>query len=279
MLGDSHAPPGPGRDPAPAPAAPRRRRTWFVVLLLVVVAAIAAVLVFRGSSPGKRAITQADVNKTVKAAVDKAVAGIESAPPHAAEVYRTILPSLVVITTDNQADSEKLGAGVVVNQQGAILTANHVVDGAGSITVTFADGTKSRADVATAQPDNDIAVLQAEQLPSVIVPAVLAGGPQVGDDAFAVGHPLGLVQSLSAGVISGLDRSLPVADGRTLKGLIQFDAAVNPGNSGGPLLNRQGQVIGIVTALANPSKQDFFTGIGFAVPIATAGGAAGGPPQ
>jgi S1-C subfamily serine protease len=80
-------------------------------------------------------------------------------------------------------------------------------------------------------------------------------------------------------VISGLGRSIPLEKGGTLTGLIQFDAAVNPGNSGGPLLNRNGQVIGIVTALADPSKNGYFIGIGFAVPIATAGGAAGAPPQ
>ena len=96
-------------------------------------------------------------------------------------------------------------------------------------------------------------------------------------DAFVVGHPLGFVASLSAGVISGLDRSTPRENGTTMTGLIQFDAAVNPGNSGGPLLNRNGQVVGIVTALANPSRDGYFIGIGFAVPIGTAGGAAGAP--
>ena len=89
---------------------------------------------------------------------------------------------------------------------------------------------------------------------------------------------MGLVASLSAGVISGFNRSIPTEDGeKRLEGLIQFDTAVNPGNSGGPLLNRQGQVIGIVTALANPSEQNFFIGIGFAVPIGTAVSAVGGP--
>jgi S1-C subfamily serine protease len=85
------------------------------------------------------------------------------------------------------------------------------------------------------------------------------------------------VGSISAGVVSGLDRSLSRDDGTPLRGLIQFDAAVNPGNSGGPLLNRNGQVVGIVTALANPAKDGFFMGIGFAVPIGTAGGGAGAP--
>ena len=102
---------------------------------------------------------------------------------------------------------------------------------------------------------------------------------QVGDDTYSLGNPLGLADSMTAGVVSGLDRSIDREDGSgELQGLIQFDAAVNPGSSGGPLLNRQGQVVGIVTALANPSGQRFFVGIGFAVPIGSAGGGARIPP-
>jgi S1-C subfamily serine protease len=96
---------------------------------------------------------------------------------------------------------------------------------------------------------------------------------------FPVGNPLGLRATLTAGVVSALDRSVETRDGRSLQGLIQFDAAVNPGNSGGPLLDRDGHVVGVVTGLANPSQQAYFVGIGFAVPIATAGGVAGGPQQ
>ena len=108
---------------------------------------------------------------------------------------------------------------------------------------------------------------------------MLGGAGQVGQEAYAVGHPLGYFGSLTSGVISGLDRSIKAPGGKTLRGLIQFDAAVNPGNSGGPLLNRGGQVIGVVTALANPSRDGYFIGIGFAVPIGTAGGAANAPPK
>jgi S1-C subfamily serine protease len=173
-----------------------------------------------------------------------------------------------------------LGTGVIVNKDGLILTAHHVIAGADVIEVTFADGTTTKAAVASEDPENDTAVLEPESLPEVIVPAVLAGGGRVGDEVYAVGHPLGLIGSMSAGVISGLGRSIPMGrgeDAQTLDGLIQFDAAVNPGNSGGPLLNRSGQVIGIVTALANPTDQNFFVGIGFAVPIETAGAGANGP--
>jgi S1-C subfamily serine protease len=189
---------------------------------------------------------------------------------------------LVTIATQRTgtAGAERgTGAGVVASAEGAVLTALHVVEGARSIEVTFSDGTSSPATVEKQDKGKDIAVLTPERLPQVVVPAVLGGGAQVGDDVFALGHPLGLNGSLSAGVVSALDRKVRVSSSQTLEGLIQFDAAVNPGNSGGPLLDKAGQVIGIVTGLANPSEQNFFVGIGFAVPIATAGGVAGAPPQ
>ena len=229
----------------------------------------------------------AQVGGIVDKAVGRAVENLQAQPPAGEAVYAAIAPPLVVIDAERAvgapSGSGDLGAGVIVNQDGAILTALHVVDGATAIKVTFADGTKSAATVASSDPDHDIAVLTADQLPSVVVPAVLGGGAQIGDDAYAVGHPLGLAGSLTAGVISGLDRSFspggPGGAGRTFSGLIQFDAAVNPGSSGGPLLNKKGQVIGIVTGLANPAGDGDFVGIGFAVPIATAGGAAGAPAQ
>ncbi len=136
-----------------------------------------------------------------------------------------------------------------------MLTALHVVDGAESITVSFSDGTNAAATIDESNPESDIATLRPQRLPDTVVPAVLGGGVQVGSPVFAVGHPLGLTDSLSAGVVSALDRTVTVEGDRKLEDLIQFDAAVNPGNSGGPLLNKAGQVVGIVTGLANPSDQ------------------------
>ncbi len=178
-------------------------------------------------------------------------------------------------------DASGLGSGVVIDAQGDILTSLHVVDGASAIQVTFADGTKAAAQITSTEPANDIAVLQAGALPPSVTPATL-GNPrsvQIGSDAYVVGNPFGLYGSISAGVVSGLNRTLRVeSTGRVLSGLIQVDAAVNPGNSGGPLLNRDGQVVGIVAALLNPTQEDVFVGIGLAVPIDVAGGAAGLPP-
>jgi S1-C subfamily serine protease len=202
------------------------------------------------------------------------------APAVAAKVYRTIQPSLVLIEALLPDGESSLGSGVIVNKQGQVMTADHVVNGALGIDLTFADGSKSRAAIAESTPERDIAILQPDSSPSVIVPAVLGGGVRVGDDTFSVGNPLGLTDSMTAGVVSGLNRSIQREDGSgDLSGLIQFDAAVNPGSSGGPLLNAEGQVVGIVTALANPSGQRFFVGIGFAVPIASAGGGGRIPPS
>lgn len=174
-----------------------------------------------------------------------------------------------------------LGSGVLINENGDILTSLHVVDRATRIEVIFADGTEAEAQIVNAVPEQDIAVLTPSRLPEVLIPATL-GNPNamnIGDEAFVVGHPLGLYGSMSTGVISGFNRSFrPPDGGERLEGLIQIDAAVNPGNSGGPLLNRYGQVVGIVAGLANPTDESFFIGIGFAVPIDVAGGAAGLPP-
>jgi S1-C subfamily serine protease len=170
---------------------------------------------------------------------------------------------------------------VIYNQDGNILTSLHIVEDSPVINLTFADGTHSRAVVMESQPEKDIAVLQAETLPQQFLPATLgnAGALQVGDEAYVVGNPFGLYSSMSAGVISGFDRTFePPGSGRVIEGLIQVDAAVNPGNSGGPLLNRYGHVVGIVTGIINPTNDSFFIGIGFAVPIDVAAGGGGSPP-
>lgn len=257
----------------------RLRWSWLAPFALGLLGSLVGLLLFTTLDDDVQPAAGPDVEAAVASAVASAVAG----PARSVAVFNTILPSLVFIRTEgneDRADGLGVGSGVIINDDGSILTAHHVVEGARVITVTFADGTQARARVVGTQP-NDLAVLQADGGPEVIVPAVLAGGGlRIGDETYAVGNPLGLAGSFSAGVISGLDRSIPrPRGGAALGGLIQFDAAVNPGSSGGPLLNREGQVIGIVTALANPTNDRAFSGIGFAVPLGAAGGGAGGPPR
>ncbi len=241
--------------------------------------AFAALALYNVAFPPPPPITTRDVNEAIAAAMASAT----PPPSYSSQVYAVIRPSLVLIQTDGSsqaAESHSLGSGVVVDAAGDILTSLHVVDGASAIQVTFADGTTSSATIAASQPENDIAVLQAATLPQVLVPAVLGnpGAMSVGDDAYVVGNPFGLYGSMSSGVISGFDRVFERENGAPIEGMIQIDAAVNPGNSGGPLLNRAGQVVGIVTGIINPTEQEVFIGIGFAVPINVAGGAAGMPP-
>ncbi|MGD0751817.1 MAG: trypsin-like peptidase domain-containing protein [Anaerolineales bacterium] len=252
------------------------------LFILGMVAALAGLLVYNLMTPSPHQLTTNDVST----AVNQVLASATPPAPFSETVYEIIQPSLVLIQakipgTDGKTD-DSLGTGTIVDANGDILTSLHVVANATDIQVTFADGTSSSASVATQQPQNDIAVLKADKLPAQIVPAVL-GNPNamhVGDEAYVVGNPFGLYSSMSAGVISGFNRTFqPVNTNLNLKGLIQVDAAVNPGNSGGPLLNRYGEVIGIVEGLVNPTDQNFFVGIGFAIPINVAGGAAGLPPD
>ena len=242
-------------------------------------ATLVALLAANLSAPRPPSLTGNAVNAIVNQKVNAAISQLESQPSAASSAYEAVRAGLVVIEAAHQRPpgTEDLGTGVIIDTGGDIVTALHVVQGASHITVTFADGTTSDGSIAVSEPSDDIAVLTTARLPAVIVPAVLGPSPQIGDETFAVGNPLGLVGSLSAGVISGLGRTFKLANGRTLSGMIQFDAAVNPGSSGGPLLNTKGQVIGIVTGLANPAGTDNFAGIGFAVPIAAAGRAAGAP--
>jgi S1-C subfamily serine protease len=173
-----------------------------------------------------------------------------------------------------------VGTGVVINEDGLILTNLHVVWGAQRLRVTFFDGTEADAAVVATQPNNDLAVLKPQRIPDDLQPAVLGSSRQVvpGDAVAVVGFPFGMGPSVSAGVVSGLNREFSNEKGdRKMSGLIQFDAAANPGNSGGPLVNMNGEVIGIVTAIMNPTSARTFIGIGFAATIESAGMAVGLP--
>jgi putative serine protease PepD len=251
---------------------PRRGRTWVVVAVAVVaLLALTAVLSFRWGSAGSPQATASPSPSP------------SAAPPlTTAQIFKALAPSVVTIEATSPG-KESTGTGVVANADGIILTALHVVKDADAIRITFPDGTATPATVASTDPDNDIAALAPGGLPTVVVPAVLgnSGRLAVGDSVVAIGNQLGLTGSTTAGVVSGLNRSATGTSGNRLAGLIQFDAAVNPGSSGGPLVNGKGETVGIVVALANPTTAGTFIGVGFAVPIGTAlaGGDDGsGPP-
>lgn len=228
-------------------------------------------------------LTQKDIDLAVQHS-------LENMPPKysgASAAYQTVRPSVVRVQTykvDEESGEDTpdgTGTGVVIVDSGIILTNFHVVSTAQSIKVTFSDGSESDADIISVQPEDDLAVIQAKVLPDDLIPATMRSTADLalGDEVIAIGYPFGIGPSVSSGVISGFGREYRNPKGeRVLSNLIQFDAAANPGNSGGPLATVNGEVVGIITAILNPSDQRVFIGIGFAVPIENAASAAGMSP-
>ena len=251
-------------------------------------AAIAALL-FAGARWGwgeapARALTQKDIDAAVLHTLET-----KTLPSPAARAYEAVRRSVVLVRGEREGDDAKagddigrsIGSGVVIVDSGIILTNMHVVAGSAKISVRFADGTESVANVVSIQPEHDLAVLQARTLPDDLQAATMrsTGDLAPGDEVIAVGFPFAIGPSVSAGVVSGLRRDYMSPQGkRLLTNLIQFDAAANPGNSGGPLVTAEGEVVGIVTGILSPGSQRVFIGIGFAVPIESAASAAGVPP-
>ncbi len=200
--------------------------------------------------------------------------------PSVQQIYQQVAPSVVSIRVGD-GNGGAIGSGVIVDDTGAVLTSWHVINGGGRIVVTFADGTRSDATVVGQAPERDLAVLRPSSPPPDLVPAVLGdpGRLQPGDPVYAIGDPLGLSYSYTKGIVSGLDRTVHFsALPQDLDHLIQFDAAVNPGSSGGPLIDGRGEVVGVVTGIPEAGKGSF-AGIGFAVRIDQTGGALGIPPD
>lgn len=299
-------------DSLPPAASPSRRFSFSAsspLLLWIAIALLAAAL---GASlalkPTQRRITQDDINAAVLKTMETQVM-----PSEYARAYDKIRPSVVRVVSyvkksrlkdeegrqakgaakppvvDPAADGggasdeveNGVGTGVVIIDKGVILTNLHVVAGSDRIKVIFHDGLEATATITGVQAENDLAVLQAAKIPDDMIAATMRStndlGP--GDKVMAVGFPFGIGPSASGGVISGLGRVFRSPEGKQeMRNLIQFDAAANPGNSGGPLVTMDGEVVGIVTAILNPTPARTFLGIGFAVPIENAASAAGLPP-
>ncbi len=234
-----------------------------------------------GASAPSRELTQKDIDAAVLRTLTTQVM-----PSPAAKAAETVRPSVVRVMSYGRDEEGKeveqgVGTGVVIVDEGIILTNLHVVQGSRSLKVAFFDGSESVATVTGAQPENDLAVLQAHTIPDDLVAATMRSTNDLvpGDQVVAIGFPFGIGPSTSAGVISGLGRSFRSPEGeQEITNLIQFDAAANPGNSGGPLVTMDGEVVGIVTGILNPTNHRTFVGIGFAVPIESAASAAGLPP-
>jgi len=279
------------------PRLSRAARAYRTPLLVIIglLAILGGVALDRGLAESPKVITKQDIDDAVRQSLEKI-----PLPAQAARAYAAIGPSVVRVLgydhpdasraqrkppdkppqspAESEDDKASIGSGVVITEQGSILTNLHVVNGARRIAVIFHDGSKSDAEISGVDVDNDLAVLRAKILPDDLQPATLitTGDLAPGDNVVAVGFPFGFGPSVSSGVVSGLKREFKSTDGtRVLGNLIQFDAAVNPGNSGGPLVNMKGEVLGIVTAIFNPVGQRFFVGIGFAVPIENAAAAVG----
>ena len=186
-------------------------------------------------------------------------------------LFKKVENSVVQITIISETlrqDRDKLGSGFVYDQNGNILTNNHVVEDANRIDATFSDGTIYRASVIGTDPYSDLAVIHIDSPKDKLVPLPLGDSSklQVGDPVAAIGNPFGLSGSMTTGIVSQLGRLLPLSDTRgfSIPDVIQTDAAINPGNSGGPLLNLRGEVIGVNSAIRSATGE--FSGIGFAIP-------------
>src|SRR5574337_1204904 len=256
--------------PSPTPPETPRRRPrlpsaqqlqWAAMALLSVLLAAGLWWVQPAPAPS---ITQKAIDAAVLHTLEH-----HSLPSAAARAAEAVAPSVVrvmgFVHTKKGTEVERgLGTGVVIVDTGIILTNLHVVQGAERVSVTFADGTESDATVTGAQPENDLAVLRAHKLPDDLQAAPLRSTQHLraGDGVVVIGFPFGIGPSASAGVVSGLRREFESPEGgQELRNLIQFDAAANPGNSGGPLITLDGEVVGIVTAILNPTPARTFIGI------------------
>ena len=255
------------------------RMLWVAIGVLAVLLAGNIALQLR---PGPPKLTQEIIDNAVLKTLETA-----DLPSQEAKAAEAVAPSIVrvvgyVKNAEGDGDIEQgVGTGVVIVDKGIILTNLHVVQGAETIKITFSDGLETTATIKSVKAEDDLAVLQAKTIPDDMIAATMrsTGDLKPGDKVIAVGFPFGIGPSTSSGVVSGLKRSFRSPEGKqTMTNLIQFDAAANPGNSGGALVTMDGQVVGIVTAILNPNEQRTFIGIGFAVPIENAAGAAGLPP-
>ncbi|MCR6648391.1 MAG: trypsin-like peptidase domain-containing protein [Cellulomonas sp.] len=272
-------PPAPGADPA---RAQRRGRVWIPVTAAAAAALVAAAATLgvtsaldrdaaaTGTSNGSSSFAQ--LGQSANDAVP--VSGSTDDSPDWQAVAAAVQASVVAIQTTSQSGTA-LGSGVVIDDAGHIVTNNHVVAGAqdDKVQVTLTDGRIFTADVVGTDPTTDLAVIKLVDPPKDLEAAALgtSEGVRVGQAVMAVGNPLGLQNTVTTGIVSAVDRPVSTQDESgsqtTVTNAIQVDASVNPGNSGGPLFDAQGRVIGINSSIATTSQQSGSIGLGFAIPV------------
>ncbi len=185
-----------------------------------------------------------------------------------AEIYKRVSGAVVEITVSS-ANGQAQGSGFVYDDEGHVITNHHVVEGADNVSVKFSDGSTHDGTVLGSDPSTDLAVIEVDAPASLLQPLDLADSDEleVGDGAIAIGSPFGLEQTVTAGIVSALHRQITAPDDFAIDDVIQTDAAINHGNSGGPLLDFEGRVIGVNSQIESDSGGN--VGIGFAVPSNT----------
>src|SRR5579864_3371248 len=245
-----------------------RRRLLLSAVVVVLVVLFAAIFERQGAR------LSSDVSPRSVAAPSKLtddeqsiVALFERVSPSVVQVVGRQGGSDLLDEEGGAAAGVQSGTGFVWDESGNIVTNNHVVSGTSEVAVRLASGEAVAADIVGTAPNYDVAVIRLRNPRTVPRPADIgsSGDLKVGQFAFAIGNPFGLDQTLTYGVISALHRRLPTSSGHQISNVIQTDAAVNPGNSGGPLLDSGGRVVGVNTAIISPSGTN--AGIGFAIPI------------
>jgi len=255
------------------------KKVGIIVLVGLIASAATAAAVMQFSGGGGAAQQSTPASGFAPTAVPSGNTALNSACLSAADVYQELRPAVVEITSTQQGrrpfepSGTAAGSGVVVDDQGTILTNYHVVANSSNLTVTFSDNTTASASVVGTDPENDLAIIRVDVSSQSLTSAPLGDSDsvRVGDAVLAIGSPFELEGTLTEGIVSATGRTFaPGESTRPIRNMIQTDAAVNPGNSGGPLIDCRGEVIGINTALENPTGQDVNVGIAFAVPINTA---------